>query len=385
MSRIPSSSTLKGVEAVPKIWFDLWSWSLLGLIYAFGLWLIVLVFSWSLSSIPPDRYTLGRIERISSRVPLWISRLTAKDLPWPTLAGRNLTWIDRRFSRELRAADRASRALFALPTLVTYVMGALGIAQVILVTVLLLVYSLSLFAWDMLSIAVCIATFATFSFTAGVRELVWRLRAPFEWMYLRATYWSVRNARGLQDAGGSRPDARVIAEYLDSAEQALTGRFRGRDIVASASLHYAAVEWRTDIDSLLRKKGRFILKNRGQDPVPFVLDWLEAGAEVIRSSRRFRSRIRPKASDARREHRFATTRPERVSGLLRVTVWLLALAALFACFFVAARMQEGGSHPHLVDMVAVVAPVLNGLEAVAAILVAFVSIYSLVAARKGVR
>jgi hypothetical protein len=364
-------------------WFESWVWALLGLAVTFGIWLLVLVLTSWLSMGPADKYALRRRETILAGAPAWMSRLTGPELPALPKAGANLARLDREISRKIRTADRSSRTLFALPTGLACLMGIGGAVQALFTLAVLLIYTQSLLSWVMFALAAFAATMVPFTTTAWVREYSWSGRMPFEWMYLRASYWAVRNVKRSERAGGRRPDARVVAEYLDPAEWVLAGRFRERGVSETPSVRYAAVEWRLRIDPMLRRKGQFIVANRRQHSSPFVLDWLETGAQVIRT--RPRRRPESEAQEVTTDFHLATGAPGLMSGPFGATTALLALVVVFSCCFVVARMQEGGSHPHLSDLVTRLTPVLNELAAAAAILVAVVTIFSLATRRRGAR
>lgn len=228
----------------------------------------------------PKDYQLTKAERRSSRLPGWIPGVVSRPVPEALEIGPHWVALERKYGPSVRLASRWNDSLTALPLILAMGTVLCGAAQ-LLIALGGKIYSSSGRLEPSSWLFACVGIFALFCIlfvaTYAVHDTRWRVRAPFEWLYVKQCLWLLHHLHIASKKG----EHRVPLHALDSLERLLVNRFLPPRSPAQPSLKTANDWWHARIQPLISEKALFYGSFHGMQTPEAVHNWIEKSAVLV--------------------------------------------------------------------------------------------------------
>jgi hypothetical protein len=247
---------------------------------------IVLVLVWImavtlvLAKGGPKDYKLTKAERRSSRLPGWIPGVVSRPVPEALAIGPHWGALERKYGTSVRLASRWNDSLTALPMIPAMGILLCGVIQLVIAVggeISSTSGKIEPSSW----LFACVGIFALFCIpfvaTYAVHDKRWRVRAPFEWLYVKQCLWLLHHLQIASKKG----EHRMPLHALDSLERLLVNRFLPPRAPAPPSLKRANDWWHARIQPLISEKAVFYGSPQDIQTSEAVHKWIEKSAELV--------------------------------------------------------------------------------------------------------
>lgn len=262
-------------ELLSSAW---WLFICLGIVFVL-VWMMAITMVLASGGGPRD-YKLTKAERRSSRLPGWIPGVVSRPVPEALEIGPQWAALERKYGTSVRLASRWNDSLTAPPIILAIGILLCGAIQLVIALGGKIVLSsgrMEPSSWLFASMGIfalfCIPYVATYA----AHDKRWRLRAPFEWLYVRQCLWLLHHVQIASKKG----EHRAPLHALDGLERLLVNRFMPLRASAPPSLKLANDWWHARIQPLISEKALFYGSFHDIQTSQAVHQWIEKSAVLV--------------------------------------------------------------------------------------------------------